>query len=235
MKIILNVTGLLHIIYYMVIVMYAGIQTTFAKFWLVMGGFWLGCSALPKHMLRMICWPLTALAAVFFCQEAAFVRMASKKPKMGADYVIVLGAQVKGTRPSRSLLRRIQAAADYLKENPETKVIASGGQGPREDITEAKCIRDALVDMGIASERILLESTSVSTWENIDFSVSMVGKNHRFVLATNGFHMYRAIKTAQMLGVENVTGFAAKEEPVLLLNYYVREFFAWMAYRGRRQ
>ena len=34
---------------------------------------------------------------------------------------------------------------------------------------------------------------------------------------------------------ENVTGFAAKEEPVLLLNYYVREFFAWMAYRGRRQ
>ena len=173
------------------------------------------------------------LAGIFFGHEAAFTKAGKKRAQNGADYVIVLGAQVKGTRPSRSLLRRIQKAAEYLNENPETKVIASGGQGPREDITEAQCIHDAMIALGIAKERILMEAASTNTWENIDFSAAMVGHEHRFVIVTNGFHLFRAMKTAKMLGLKRVQGLGASEEPILLVNYYVREFFAWMVYRRR--
>ena len=233
MKIILRITGIVHWIYFFIMISYAGFRTTFAKFWLIMGSVWVAFSCLPKRILKYLKWPLGWLAVLFFYQEAEFVRAAVTKPKKNADYVIILGAQVRGTRPSRSLLRRIQAAARYLEDNPKTKVIASGGQGPREDITEAQCIFETLVDMGIEPGRILLESASVSTWENIDFSVAMVGKEHRFVIVTNGFHLYRAMRTAKMLGVHRVSGLAAGEEPVLLVNYYVREFFAWMLYRRR--
>ncbi len=233
MKIILRITGIVHMIYFLIMISYAGFRTTFAKFWMFMGGVWLTLSCLPKRILTYLKWPFMWLALLFFYQESEFVRTAVAKPKKNADYVIILGAQVRGTRPSRSLLRRIQAAAQYLRDNPETKVIASGGQGPREDITEAQCIYETLVSMGIAPERILLEGASVSTWENIDFSIAMVGKEHRFVIVTNGFHLYRALQTARMLGIQRISGLAAGEEPVLLVNYYVREFFAWMLYRRR--
>ncbi len=35
-------------------------------------------------------------------------------------YVIVLGAQVRGTRVSRALKQRLDRAAAYARENPET-------------------------------------------------------------------------------------------------------------------
>ncbi len=233
MKIILKITGWLHMFYYIVMISYAGIRTTFSQMWFMMGSFWLGLSYFPNHLLKWIWWPLCAVAGIFFGHEAAFVKAGMKKAKNGADYVIILGAQVKGDRPSKSLLRRIQKAAEYLKENPKTKVIASGGQGPREDITEALCIQNTLVDLGISKDRILLEEASTNTWQNIRFSAELVGKDHRFVLVTNGFHLFRAMKTAKMQGLKCVDGLGAPEEPVLLVNYYVREFFAWMVYRGR--
>ena len=42
------------------------------------------------------------------------------------DYVIILGARVKGEKPTKSLMERIKAATEYLKKNPEVKVIATG-------------------------------------------------------------------------------------------------------------
>lgn len=235
MKIILKITGFLHLLYYFLMITYAGIRTTFSIFWLIMGSFWLCLSFIPNKLLKWIRWPLCVIAGVFLGHEAAFAGAGRKKPQKGADYVIVLGAQVKGTRPSRALLRRIQKAKEYLDENPKTKVIASGGQGPREDITEAECIRNTLIDLGISKERILMEAVSTNTWENIKFSQVMAGGEHCFVLVTNGFHLFRAMKTAKMLGFKYVQGLGASEEPVLLVNYYVREFFAWMVYRRRSQ
>ncbi len=235
MKIILKITGVVHMIYFFIMISYAGLKTTFAKFWGGLGIIWLVLSCLPQRILDNLRWPLGWLSLLFFYQEGEFIRTALSTPKQGADYVVVLGAQVKGTRPSRALLRRIQAAADYLEMNPCAKVIASGGQGPREDITEAQCIYETLVHMGIDPKRILLEERSVSTWENMDYSAALVGKEHRFLIVTNGFHLYRAMKTARMLGIKKVSGLAAGEEPVLLVNYYVREFFAWMLYRRRGQ
>ena len=49
--------------------------------------------------------------------------------KMDLDVLVVLGCQVKGRSPSRALLGRLQEAEKYLKENPETLAVLSGGQG----------------------------------------------------------------------------------------------------------
>ena len=235
MKKILKATGLFSLFYYALIISYAGIQTTFSVFWLFSGTICIGLSGLPKRILGWIKYPMSIFFALFLFQEYKFLSMARSKPEPGADYVIILGAQVKGRRPSRSLLRRIEAGAAYLHQNPQTWVIASGGRGKDEEITEAECIKNTLIEMGIYEDRILMESASVSTWENLQFSMNIGGDDKTYVIVTNGFHLYRAVRTAGMIGMSKVSGMAAKSEPVLLLNYYVREFFAYIAYRRRRR
>ena len=47
--------------------------------------------------------------AVVYCQKG------EKK----VDYVIVLGAQVRGTRITKSLRKRLDRALDYLEKQPE--------------------------------------------------------------------------------------------------------------------
>ena len=125
MKIILKTAGFFHLLYYGLILCYAGIRTTFAGFWLAAGSGLILMSALPEKWLSFLKYPLGAGTALFLIQESRMVSGARKKPEPGADYVIVLGAQVKGRRPSRSLMRRICAAAEYYRKNPETEIIAS--------------------------------------------------------------------------------------------------------------
>ena len=79
------------------------------------------------------------------------------KPDPGADYMVVLGAQVNGTKVSRALRYRLDAAFEYAMDNKNTKVIVSGAQGYKEDITEAKAMRDYLVEKGLEVERVIME------------------------------------------------------------------------------
>ena len=66
--------------------------------------------------------------------------------------VIVLGCQVRGERPSLMLMERIESAYDFLCENPEVPCIVTGGKGDDENISEAQCMYDNLVKMGIDVE-----------------------------------------------------------------------------------
>ena len=76
------------------------------------------------------------------------------------DYIIVLGAGVNGTVPSMSLQDRIDAAYDYLAANPGCIGILSGGQGPGEDISEAQCMAERLInDDSIKHGRVVIGFT----------------------------------------------------------------------------
>ena len=60
---------------------------------------------------------------------------------------------MKPDGPSRVLQYRLDAAYDYLVENPDTKVIVSGGQGSDEMISEAQGMYDYLAGRGIDHQR----------------------------------------------------------------------------------
>jgi len=143
-----------------------------------------------------------------------------------ADYLIVLGARVKGTVPSLALASRINSAAEYLKKNKETIVIASGGKGPGEDISEAESIRRELVEQGIGETRIILEDQSTDTYENINFSKKLIPEDARLgLVVTNTFHLYRAVSIAQDYGLE-VQGLPAKTPWKAVVKSYSREYLA---------
>ena len=104
-------------------------------------------------------------------------------------------------------------ALDYLEENPSAKVVVSGGQGSGEDISEAAAMKGYLVEHGLEEERILLEDRSVNTAENIRFSMELIeadwsGREAEpsLVIATNSFHVFRALRIAKKQGVTQVSG-----------------------------
>jgi uncharacterized SAM-binding protein YcdF (DUF218 family) len=151
-----------------------------------------------------------------------------------ADYLIILGARVKGTVPSLAFASRINTAADYLKENSNTLVIASGGQGPGEDISEAESIKRELVKTGISDTRIILEAQSTDTYENINFSKKLIPEDAKLgLVVTNNFHIYRAVSIARDYGLE-VQGLPAKTPWMAVIKSYTREYLAITKYYLKR-
>ncbi len=139
--------------------------------------------------------------------------------------VVVLGCRVKDDGPGAMLSERIDAAYRFLSKNPEAKCILSGGKGSDEPISEAECMYNHLVDMGMSAERLYLEDRSTSTEENICFSQKVIKDNElceSITVITNGFHAYRALSTAKKAGMECFS-YSAETNFVLLPTYYVRE------------
>ena len=109
----------------------------------------------------------------FIIKEYTTDRKAVNENKK-VDYVIILGARVKGEKPTKSLMERIKAATEYLKKNPEVKVIATGGQGKNEGVAEGLAIKRELLKNGISEDRIILEDKSKNTVENFRFSLEKI-------------------------------------------------------------
>ena len=145
--------------------------------------------------------------------------------------MVILGCQVKPWGPSILLQDRINKSAEYLKNHPDVVVVASGGQGPDEPMTEAQAIHDALVAQGIDSGRILQEDRSNNTNQNLRYSMALLEENgydtdSGIVVVSNGFHLTRV----RMLWVrihgddENLSTLAAPSSHVpSRYKMYIRE------------
>ncbi|WP_425432893.1 YdcF family protein [Fredinandcohnia onubensis] len=151
-------------------------------------------------------------------------------PPKNADYLIILGAKVNGEIPSLALQYRIDAAAEYAKENKHTLLIASGGMGPGEDITEAEAMRRKLVEKGISESRIYLEDRSTSTYENIKFSKEFIPEDAKLgIVVTNDYHLYRSVQIAEDANLK-VKGLPAKTPKITLVKAYGREYLSVTKY-----
>ncbi|MEE3951227.1 YdcF family protein [Peribacillus frigoritolerans] len=147
-----------------------------------------------------------------------------------ADYLMILGARVKGSVPSLSLQYRIDKAAEYLSANTHTVVIVSGGKGPGEDISEAKAMQQGLIAQGIEEARIMMEGKSTTTHENIVFSKELIPDTAASgLIVSNDFHIYRAVEIAKKEGLD-MKGLPAKTPKVSLLKSYTREYLAITKY-----
>lgn len=188
----------------------------------------------PKlsKVLRRILTCCLCLGLMLAAVTGIFIGRAGKgDADADCDYVIVLGAGVNGTVPSLILSERINRAYEYLAENPDVICIVSGGQGPGEDITEAKCMYDRLVSKGIDPERIWQEDKSTSTRENIRFSLAVIeektgARPTEAAIISNEFHLFRAGLFAKeqdlaMIGVPAKTTWFS-----LRANYFLREIVA---------
>ena len=116
-------------------------------------------------------------------------------------YAIVLGAKVnKNGEPSLSLHYRLEETVAYLEQYPHVKVIVSGGQGKEEPMSEAERMYTFLVEAGIEKERILQESASTSTFENLSLSKELLPEGETSVtIISSDFHLTRTQYLAEKL------------------------------------
>ena len=184
-----------------------------------------------KILLRAAQAGLAVLILGLAAVEIGVIRVGSRNDfDQSADAVIVLGAGVNGTTPSVALQTRIDAAERYLKAHPDIPAVLSGGQGPGEDISEARAMYDALTARGIDPERLILEEQSVNTRQNLRNSLPLLERQGfdsyggRLAVITNGFHMAR-VGLLWGLPTELVQ-VPAKLPWWLDANYYLRESFA---------
>lgn len=240
--ILLWLLGAASIGYFIFYITMLDITNFFTYFWLLFGvllvlagGVLLWVRKHPNLLPVWLCRTVLALAGigvlVFVIVEGILLGFGHTQPSGGADYVIVLGARVKGQRVTYNLQSRLDAAYQYLEENPSTVAILSGGRGPGEDISEAEAMSRYLQQKGVAPERLILEDQSVNTNENLAFSIEKMGrKDASVVIATNSFHIFRAMGIAGKMGLEHVQGLGSRVKWYTAPNMYVREAVAVLKY-----
>ncbi len=184
---------------------------------------------IPFKIMLPVMVLIGILTLIFAVVEGRIIYYAYSQPERNADYMIVLGAKVNGEELSNMLRKRLEKTYEYAKENPETRIIVSGGQGPGENISEAEAMARYLIERGISSERIIKEEKSTSTNENIIFSkVFIDSEDAKVVVVTNGFHILRGIHICEKNGLTSVSGASAPTTAGFHVYSYVREAIAYM-------
>ena len=175
-----------------------------------------------------------AAALGFGCFLAAFVPVlagAKTDETVDADYLIVMGAGIRGDEPSLSMLNRLRPALGYLQENPGAVAIVSGSQAEDEIVSEASVMKRWLEEQGIDPARILLEDRADSTYENLVYSLAMIeaaGGDPRgdVAIVSSDYHLCRIRLLAEELGCRPQCIAGQTSYLILMLNYAVREAFA---------
>ena len=171
-----------------------------AAAWLLWGRGW---PRLLKNALRIL-YAIGIAVIVGLSLWMTIVARHAPPEDLEHPTVIVLGCQVYDGKPSVMLRNRIDAAYGYLASHPDAVCIASGGMDDRETVTEAQCICDALLSMGITQDRICREDASRSTAENLSFSAGIISENGLstdVVIATDAFHQLRGATFAKENGL----------------------------------
>lgn len=174
--------------------------------------------------------------AVFIIIEIPIVREARTDAPDDCEYVIVLGAGLRGDVPTLSLRNRLDAALEWLEAHPDCVAVVSGGQGPGENMPEGEAMGIWLEARGIEPERIIVEDKSTSTMENLENSFALIREaggepDGNCAIITSEYHLCRAKLMAESLGVEAWGVAAHTSWPSLMLNYFIREAFAVTYYR----
>lgn len=191
--------------------------------WLVHAGWW---GAAPLALRRATTGIMCAALAICVITQGLAISCFGASGEDDLDCIIVLGAQVREDGPSAVLQYRLDAARDYLQDNPRTRCIVSGGKGANEPEPEAQVMARYLIDQGVNPTRITIEDESLNTVGNIRNSMAFINpENDRIGIVTNDFHVYRATAIARKQGIKHVSGLSAYSTPLYLPNNLLRETF----------
>ena len=173
-------------------------------------------------------------AVIAFCVLSLIVLkmrdiyMTGKTTADREQVILVLGCRVRGNEPSTELVKRADAAYKFLLSNPQSVAILSGGQGRDENISEALCMQNILIDRGIIKDRLILEDKSSSTEENIRYSLEIMaelGMKREAAVVTSMYHQKRAQLICKRYGL-SVKAVSSKTKTALLPTFLMREIFA---------
>lgn len=163
----------------------------------------------------------------YLCWSAVYARLARRAPAPSA--VIALGS---GLRPDGSvpplLAQRVRLGATTLQRFPDAVLVLSGGQGDDEPRSEAAAMREFAASVGTPPERMLVESASRTTEQNLTLTRDLLadrGITGPVLAVTSDYHAFRAATLLRTLGI---TGHAigARTARYYLPSALLREYLA---------
>ena len=152
--------------------------------------------------------------------------------KKSYDFIIIHGAGLlDGERVPPLLKRRIDKAvqAYHNSKNSNIKIIASGGKGADEKISEAQAITNYLLEeTDVPQDAIILEDQSRTTYENLLFSKELGEKlvaKPQFLFVTNDYHVFRTSTYARKLKMKG-DGLGCRTAGYYIPSAFIREYVA---------
>lgn len=234
LKYIFAILGIIIIIYGMIITLNSNFN--FGNIAMLATG--MGFILLSVKFTKCIVFIKCVKALFLFCvilavavSSFAAVYGANDNVNYKEDAIIVLGAGVRGTKPTLPLVGRLNAALQYLNKNPNAVAVVSGAKGYQEDISEAEAMKRYLVKNGIESERIIKEDRAVNTRQNFEFSKSILddyfnNSDYKTCFVTNTFHIYRSSRYASMSGINGASHIGCGVRWYIIPVTYLREAVA---------
>lgn len=232
----LKIISVLCIIYGLIVLMLIGPFHIFNFFYLILGVFVLFVSLFWKDikeklnakLCNLLIVMFVSAVALFLMTELCIISYSFQKAEKGADYVIVLGSQIREDGPSKDYQARLNSAYAYLLENENSLVICTGAKGVNEPISEAEGGKDYLMKKGIEETRVLSEDQSYNTRQNLENARKMIKgyEDKKILIVSCDYHLFRASHIARSLGFKGISVKGGHGMVILLPQYYTREFFA---------
>ena len=139
--------------------------------------------------------------------------------------ILVLGCAVwDGNQPSPMLKDRLDTAIALYKEGAAPKLLLSGDNSIPE-YSEPDCMLKYTLAQGVPPEDIFLDYAGFSTYESV-YRSHAVFMADRLIVVTQKYHLFRALKACEALGIEAkgvISRIEDKGGPDEIdLQYYVR-------------
>jgi uncharacterized SAM-binding protein YcdF (DUF218 family) len=131
------------------------------------------------------------------------------------EAIVVFGAAQYNGVPSPVFKARLDHAFDLEERDLAPIVITTGGSGGDPRHTEGDAGRDYLIQQGVASEKIVSETRSETTWDSVQAVAEILRerKARSCIAVSDGFHLYRIKLMFLAVGI-TAYGSPAPESPI---------------------
>ena len=121
-----------------------------------------------------------------------------------ATCIIVLGASVRNGTPSPILANRLDTGIELFADGASNLMLLSGDNG-QVDYNEVLGMKNYVLengaDIGLTQDNIYLDYAGFSTYDSM-YRCKYIFGAEKVLIATQGYHLYRALYIANKLGLE---------------------------------
>lgn len=134
--------------------------------------------------------------------DAYLYRVSALMPENEVGLVLGCSPFVPGGKANPQFHGRMQAAAELYRLGKVKQLILSGAN-PDQRYNEPKKMREALLELGVPSEAMVLDFAGDSTFDSITRAKEVFGLSNLTVV-TQRYHTYRAVFLARKTGLHAV-------------------------------
>ena len=158
-------------------------------------------------MRRVLLGLLVLVLAYFAVTTTLVARWMGKDERPRVDAIVVLGAAQYDGRPSAIYEARLEHAVDLWRQDVAPLMVFTGGKEPGDRFTEGGSGARWAVAQGVPESAVLTEERSRTTYQNLAGARRLLerrhpGGQHRIVVVSDPFHMFRAVRQAADLGMD---------------------------------